>query len=72
MGVPMNSNNTQTARRRIIFWDSETPSPRRENAANAETQQAPKWKNLTLDELQAWMDEEGRREEERNKTTHPR
>jgi hypothetical protein len=28
----------------------------------AEPEPAPKWKNLTLDELQAWADEENRRE----------
>jgi hypothetical protein len=72
MGLPMKQNNIHSGRPRIIDDSAEIPSPPRRadrqtgaQAARPPTQakeQTPKWKNLTLDELRNWYEEEKRRQ----------
>jgi hypothetical protein len=56
MGVPMNSNPTHSPTKRAPADRPEFPSLP-EKRHEPESAAPRKWQNLTLDELQTWMDE---------------
>ena len=73
MGLPMQSQNTPSSRWKTIDRIVEPPPPPQAKPAQREGDVAgasapekkptpPKWRNLTLDELRAWLEEAKRRQ----------
>ena len=56
MGVPMNSNTIHSPNHRVVAERPEFP-PLPEKRRISEPDAPRKWQNLTLDDLQSWMDE---------------
>jgi hypothetical protein len=57
----VNPNTTKSPNRKLVTGEPEYPE-RPEPRQAKESESAPKWKNLTLDELQSWLEEENRRQ----------
>jgi hypothetical protein len=57
----MKQNTAPSLTPKFVAEEPEFPSPA-DTRRKPELEPAPKWKNLTLDELQSWLEEEERRQ----------